>query len=581
MKKKSFILVVFLLLIGMFFLAACQGEVGIAGEKGATGQPGDPGAKGEAGDKGPTGAKGETGDAGEDADDVTLDVSDEGIVWKYASDDDSSYEPVISWDDLFAFRNTYTVTLDAKGGECDTKVMSNITYNEEVIIEAEPELEGYNFLGWFDEEDQQVSGFITVTRNIKLTAKYYAEVLLDGIDNAEGKPRVEYLNADKTERETADIVADIKEMFLNAYCAVKEYDSTKIAEVKGMDTEKLFAEFKANLVKIGGPLYDENLKTTAFCDEWLWLFDWVLDHPSKQSSGTIRIDGGRDPRSVYMRGLLAGNSDGSRDSEMKSSSYYPGYVFANALVNFFNMDDYDMHECSVDKQISFKVGVQVGDVTTDPYKGVEYDTFVPLVDILKVTLEPSIVLGVGEEYELVTIKKDGYLFTGWTATIDNVETPITKVTGSLNGEIVTANWFAVADALTVKFNTNGGSAIDDLVIVPNSKITLPAEPLKDGYVFSGWFTDEALTAAFDADTAIAAGTTLYAKWTKLFTVSFDTNGGAAVADKLVKEGDKLGEVATSASGYTFVGWFTDEALTVKFDAETAITADIVLYAKWR
>ena len=51
MKKKSFILVVFLLLIGMFFLAACQGKVGIAGEKGATGLPGDKGPDGETGDK--------------------------------------------------------------------------------------------------------------------------------------------------------------------------------------------------------------------------------------------------------------------------------------------------------------------------------------------------------------------------------------------------------------------------------------------------------------------------------------------------------------------------------------------------
>jgi len=88
MKKRSFILVVFLLLIGMFFLAACQGEVGIAGEKGATGAPGDKGADGVVGDKGPTGAKGEAGDAGQDADDITLATSSEGIVWKNVSEED-------------------------------------------------------------------------------------------------------------------------------------------------------------------------------------------------------------------------------------------------------------------------------------------------------------------------------------------------------------------------------------------------------------------------------------------------------------------------------------------------------------
>ena len=140
MKKRSFILVVFLLLIGMFFLAACQGEVGIAGEKGATGLPGDKGPKGETGDKGAKGAKGETGEAGEDADNVVLSVSSEGIVWKNESDDDDSYEPVISWDDLFAYRYTYTITLDPNGGTCDTKQLTGLIYKEDALVEAEPTL---------------------------------------------------------------------------------------------------------------------------------------------------------------------------------------------------------------------------------------------------------------------------------------------------------------------------------------------------------------------------------------------------------------------------------------------------------
>ena len=582
MKKRSFILVVFLLLIGMFFLAACQGEVGIAGEKGATGAKGDQGAQGETGDKGAKGAPGEKGEPGEDAEQITLAASSEGILWKNESDDDASYEPVISWDDLFAYRYTYTITLDAGKGKCDTKKISGIHYKEEALVEAEPTYEPYSFDGWFTEDDELVAGFIEVTENMTLHAKYSAEVILAGIEDAEGQPRFEYLNADKTERSVEDIVADIKDGFLKAYCEIKGYDSTKKAEIAAMDTEALFKEFKVELVKAGGPLYDENLNPTAFAEEWLWLFDWVLNHPSKLSAGTIRVDGGRDPRSAYMRGLLAGMSDGSRDSEMKSSSYYPGYVFANALSNFFNMDDYNMTECSVDKQISFKRNVTIGEVTYDPYSENEFDPEIKkLADILVVTLDPSITLGVDEEYELIPIKKEGFIFTGWT--IDDNGTPkaVTSVNGQLNGEEVTANWCAVADALTIKFNTNGGNAIADTLIAPNSKLELPTEPLKDGYVFSGWFTDEGLTAAFDASVAVAANTTLYAKWTKLFTVTFDTNGGSEVAAKLVKDGSAIGEVTTSAANYTFVGWFSDPELTVMYDTTAAITADITLYAKWR
>ena len=578
MKKKSFILVVFLLLIGMFFLAACQGEVGIAGDKGATGAPGDQGAKGEQGDKGAQGAKGEQGDPGDDADDITLSVNGEGIVYKNASDDDSSYEPVISWDDLFAFRYTYTITLDANGGTCSTKEIKNLKYKEEVLIDAEPTKENYSFLGWFDEDGEAVNGFITVERNMKLKADYYAEVVLEGIDGAEGKPRVEYLNEDKTEKTTEELVAAVKELFLNAYCEKLGYESTDIARVKGLNTEDLYKEFYKNLTQLDGPVFNKNYTSTAWADEWYWLFDWVLNHPSKHGSPAVTYtDGGRDPRSVVLREILAGTRNTNYNNE---STWYAGYVFANALSNFFNMDDYDMHECSTDKQISFKIG-KIGDVDYDPYKGVDYDTFVPLVDILKVELDPSVTLGVGETYDLVDIKKDGYLFTGWTYDDNGTAKAINSVDAKLNGQIVTANWIAITDAITVSFNTNEGSAVADVLLAPNAKLALPAEPLKDGYVFAGWFTDEGLTTPFDAETSIAAATTLYAKWTKLHTVKFEANGGSAVETQKVVDGAKLAAATTAASGYTFVGWFADEALTVQFDMDAAITADITLYAKWR
>ena len=441
MKKRSFILVVFLLLIGMFFLAACQGEVGIAGEKGATGLPGDKGPKGETGDKGAKGAKGETGDDGEDADNVVLGVSAEGIVWKNESDDDDSYEPVISWDDLFAYRYTYTITFDPGDGTCETKKMTGLIYKEDALIEAEPTYEPYSFAGWYTEDDEPVSGFIKVERNMTLHAEYYAEVLLEGVDGAKGAPRVVYQDANGENLETAAIVANIKKAFIDEYCVQKGYDDAKKAEIMAMTTEQLFVEFKTNLAKAGGPLFTADLNTTDFCDEWAWLFDWVLNHPSKNGSpAATRTDGGRDPRSAYMRGLVTGNSDGSRDSEMKSSSDYPARVFSCALANFFMMDDYNMPDCSADKQISFKIGVQLGEETYQPYEengGLENDEFPALVDILEVTLEPQITLAVGESYELITLTKDGFVFKGWA---DENGTAVTTVDGNYNGKVITAQW---------------------------------------------------------------------------------------------------------------------------------------------
>ncbi len=40
----------------------------------------------------------------------------------------------------------------------------------------------------------------------------------------------------------------------------------------------------------------------------------------------------------------------------------------------------------------------------------------------------------------------------------------------------------------------------------------PAAPVKDGYVFKGWYTDEACTAAYDFTQPVTESVTLYAKW---------------------------------------------------------------------
>ncbi|MCR2802295.1 InlB B-repeat-containing protein [Paenibacillus soyae] len=65
------------------------------------------------------------------------------------------------------------------------------------------------------------------------------------------------------------------------------------------------------------------------------------------------------------------------------------------------------------------------------------------------------------------------------------------------------------------------------------------------------------------------------------TLSFDSNGGSAVASETVEYDAKGTEPAAPAKeGYTFGGWYTDINLTKRFDFETGVKIDTVLYAKW-
>ena len=68
-----------------------------------------------------------------------------------------------------------------------------------------------------------------------------------------------------------------------------------------------------------------------------------------------------------------------------------------------------------------------------------------------------------------------------------------------------------------------------------------------------------------------------------YDVTFVTGvDGLTVEPRLVKSGDKATEpAAPTKTGYTFDGWYTDEALTDPFTFDTPITRKTTLYAKWK
>jgi len=77
--------------------------------------------------------------------------------------------------------------------------------------------------------------------------------------------------------------------------------------------------------------------------------------------------------------------------------------------------------------------------------------------------------------------------------------------------------------------------------------------------------------------------TVTAEWDIMtFIVTFNTQGGSVVADQTVNHGALAAPPATpSRLGYTFVGWFADEAATIPWVFLTGIiTSDTTIYAGW-
>lgn len=147
---------------------------------------------------------------------------------------------------------------------------------------------------------------------------------------------------------------------------------------------------------------------------------------------------------------------------------------------------------------------------------------------------------------------------------------------------------------TVSFDVNDPDTTDSITLDAIEAVTVKkgatvtlTDLTYEGYTFGGWYTDSALTKKFTSTTAVESDLTLYAKWTKnaatteKVTVTFNTNGGSSIVPVEVDKGSTVDEpTAPTLDGYTFDGWYTDEALTNAFSFTTPITTTTTLYAKW-
>ncbi len=72
----------------------------------------------------------------------------------------------------------------------------------------------------------------------------------------------------------------------------------------------------------------------------------------------------------------------------------------------------------------------------------------------------------------------------------------------------------VSTDCVVTFMTNGGSEIADQIVQYGEKIIQPEDPVREGFVFDGWYPDIHLTEKWDFENDVVQGNmALYAKWT--------------------------------------------------------------------
>ncbi len=185
----------------------------------------------------------------------------------------------------------------------------------------------------------------------------------------------------------------------------------------------------------------------------------------------------------------------------------------------------------------------------------------------------------------------GHTFEGWYSD-ESLQTPYVFETPIGAGDLTLyASW--TINSYRVSFESNGGSAVEELSVVFGQAAAEPIEPEKTGHTFEGWYSDETLLTPYVFGTPIGASDiALYAKWSiNSYTIAYDGNGstgGSAPAGSTheyasaITVEDNVGSL--EKKGHTFAGWNTaadgsgnpyaaGELLTIG-------TEGITLYAQW-
>ena len=158
--------------------------------------------------------------------------------------------------------------------------------------------------------------------------------------------------------------------------------------------------------------------------------------------------------------------------------------------------------------------------------------------------------------------KEGYRFGGWYYDNSGSKAKWNFDTDTVTRAMtLTAKW---VQTYTVAFDTNGGSAVAPVTVDAGSTATKPADPMKSGYTFGGWYKDSTLQTPWDfANDTVTAATTLYAKWTAnppapsyddsdpTYAVSTPAaeNGKIAVSPKNASAGSTVTITVKPDSGY--------------------------------
>ena len=393
----------------------------------------------------------------------------------------------------------YTVTFDSQGGSA-VAPLTNVASGARITEPEEPTWEGQIFGGWYKEAETITPwGFAadTVTGNVTLYAKWTPVPRYTVTFDSQGGSAVAPLT--------------------------NVASGTRISEPEEPNYEGWFFE----------GWYKEAETTTP----WNFAADTVTGNVtlyakwSKILSYTVTFDSqGGSPVPP-----ITGIGPGSAITEPENPTY-ENFIFKGWYKEAECLTPWDFNQDTVNNNITLyanwqPVVLNLYTVTFDSQGGSSVDP-IQNVNAGSTILEPE------------APKMEGFVFNGWHKEPECIN-PWDFDSHTVNeNTTLYAKWYAISipETYTVIFDSQGGSNVEAIKGIPaGATINMPAEPVRTGYKFGGWFLEaEALVAwNFDAD-RVNGNMTLYAKWIADST----NNSNEDVNEKMEMDNKLTGSPAT-------------------------------------
>ena len=507
-------------------------------------------------------------------------------------------------------RNSYTITFDATEGTLEGDDSITALYGAEITPPLASR-EGYGFAGWYD-GDVRFDVRTMPSKDMELTAAWkageygytvnYYRQNVDGSDN--------YTLAVSV-HDTAPMDSDVEALqeSFEGFTAVDDVKTIRI----GTDEDKNVADYyytrnQYNLSwKLSGGVADNYTSGMVYYDAKItapvpviegYSYEWDKELFTNMPAQDIEYTATWKADSYIITFDLNGGSiDGDTSKNVVFDDVYgelpnpskKGCIFDG----WFTKPQTDSDE-----------GIQIAEDTVVKtaqnhvlyahYTPIEYTILYGNVDGAENSNPDSYNVTTGR-IELKPAKKTGYTFEGWYYDKECEGSPVEAIAAASTGDReLFAKW--KENSYKVVFHSNNGGDItsEQSFTYTESKALNTNSFTKKEYLFTGWSLKAGQDAVY-ADGEVVSQLVpddngiihLYAVWTPVrYRIIYANMDGAQNAsenpDSFTVEDDLLTLYEPAKAGYTFEGWYTDDAYNNKVTAPIKLKVgyEPIFYAKW-